>query len=95
MRIPLFALLLVALTATAQKPGVGLTALPDKPQAPDFQLSDVDGNTHRLSDYRGRAGDRQLLGHLVPTLSGGDALHAAGLGNAATGRNPDARRQCR
>jgi peroxiredoxin len=55
MRILLFALLLsVVLAATAQKPGAGLTALLDKPQAPDFQLSDVDGNIHRLSDYRGR-----------------------------------------
>ncbi len=55
MRILLFALLLsLILAATAQKPGVGLTSLLDKPQAPDFQLSDVDGNTHRLSDCRGR-----------------------------------------
>lgn len=55
MRILLFMLLLsFVLVATAQKPGAGLTALLDKPLAPDFQLSDVDGNIHRLSDYRGR-----------------------------------------
>ncbi len=55
MRILLFALLLsIALAATAQKPGEGLTSLLDKPRAPDFQLSDVDGNIHHLSDYRGR-----------------------------------------
>jgi peroxiredoxin len=55
MRILLFALLLSAVVAaTAQKPGAGLTSLLDKPQAPDFQLPDVDGNIHRLSDYRGR-----------------------------------------
>jgi peroxiredoxin len=55
MRILLFVLLMSAvLAAPAQKPGAGLTSLLDKPPAPDFQLSDVDGNIHRLSDYRGR-----------------------------------------
>ncbi len=31
-----------------------LIAVADKPAAPDFSLADIDGNTHRLSDYRGR-----------------------------------------
>jgi peroxiredoxin len=31
-----------------------LTAIPDRPEAPDFALKDIDGKTHRLSDYRGR-----------------------------------------
>jgi peroxiredoxin len=31
-----------------------LSAIPDRPQAPDFALKDIDGKTHRLSDYRGR-----------------------------------------
>ncbi len=39
---------------TAQQAGEGLTSLPDRPQAPDFVLSDMDGNKHRLSDHRGQ-----------------------------------------
>lgn len=31
-----------------------LNAVPDKPQAPDFNLPDVNGKPHRLSDYRGK-----------------------------------------
>ncbi len=31
-----------------------LSTIPDRPQAPDFALPDIDGKTHRLSDYRGR-----------------------------------------
>jgi peroxiredoxin len=31
-----------------------LSATPEKPQAPDFNLSDVSGKPHRLSDYRGK-----------------------------------------
>ncbi len=38
----------------AQQPGKGLTSLPDRALAPDFQLTDIDGKTHRLSNYRGR-----------------------------------------
>ena len=34
--------------------GETLTALPDKPPAPEFTLPDIDGRTHRLSDYRGK-----------------------------------------
>lgn len=38
----------------AQQPGQGLTPIKGMPAAPDFELTDLDGNTHRLSDYRGR-----------------------------------------
>jgi len=34
--------------------GRGLTALPDKPKAPPFELKDADGNVHHLSDYKGK-----------------------------------------
>lgn len=34
--------------------GQGLTALPGRIIAPDFELLDTNGKTHRLSDYRGR-----------------------------------------
>ncbi len=55
MRIFLFILLLfVTQNLLAQHPGKGLTPLPDKPQGPDFELSDIEGNIHRLSDYRGK-----------------------------------------
>ncbi|MEA3278718.1 MAG: TlpA disulfide reductase family protein [Pseudomonadota bacterium] len=56
MRKLLFFLLLFLLTETslAQRPGEGLTLLPERPQAPDFELTDIDGDTHRLSDYRGK-----------------------------------------
>lgn len=43
-----------AIAAWAQEPGKGLTALEDRPPAPDFELVDIDGNLHRLSDYRGK-----------------------------------------
>ncbi|MEW8467536.1 MAG: TlpA disulfide reductase family protein, partial [Candidatus Thiodiazotropha sp.] len=36
-------------------PGEGLTLLQQGAQAPDFELTDIDGTTHRLSDYRGKA----------------------------------------
>ncbi|MCP4407577.1 MAG: TlpA family protein disulfide reductase [Gammaproteobacteria bacterium] len=49
-----FLLALFAQQCLAQRPGEGLTPLPNKPQAPDFVLTDFDGNTHRLSDYRGK-----------------------------------------
>jgi len=48
------ALLWVALAACAQRPGEGLTPVAGKPQAPDFRLTDADGNSHRLADYRGK-----------------------------------------
>ena len=34
--------------------GQSMTAIPGKVMAPDFELSDMDGKTHRLSDYRGK-----------------------------------------
>lgn len=53
--IPVLALLLLlAPLSSAQQAGKGLTRLPDAPQASDFVLNDLDGNRHRLSDYRGR-----------------------------------------
>ncbi len=46
-------LLLLPLPLLA-RPGHGLTALPARPLAPDFTLTDVDGHTHHLADYRGK-----------------------------------------
>jgi peroxiredoxin len=34
--------------------GKGLTLLEDKPAVPDFNLKDVDGNSYRFSDLRGK-----------------------------------------
>ncbi len=51
---PLSFLLLSALAALAGAAGQGLTALPERPEAPDFVLPDVEGDIHRLSDYRGK-----------------------------------------
>lgn len=34
--------------------GKGLTALVDRPVAPDFVLEDLSGKIHRLADYRGK-----------------------------------------
>jgi peroxiredoxin len=47
-------ILVVSLPSIAQQAGKGLTQLPDRPQAPDFVLTDIDGNQYRLSDYRGQ-----------------------------------------
>jgi peroxiredoxin len=51
----------LALLASGASTGAGpdvageiLTPLPDKPPAPVFTLPDIDGRTHRLSDYRGK-----------------------------------------
>ena len=49
-----FVLLLFSLPSTAQEAGAGLTRLADAPPAPDFSLTDMDGEVYRLSDYRGR-----------------------------------------
>jgi len=55
VRLLLATLLLTAMhPALAQRPGKGLTPLLDKPYAPDFELTDIDGKVHRLSDYRGK-----------------------------------------
>ena len=40
--------------SSAQQAGKGLTKLPEARVAPDFVLKDLDGNQHRLSDYRGQ-----------------------------------------
>ena len=34
--------------------GKGLTPVPDRPAAPELNLVDLDGETHRLSDYHGK-----------------------------------------
>ena len=47
-------ILTAAPLSIAQQAGKGLTQLPDRPQAPDFVLTDIDGNQYRLSDYRGQ-----------------------------------------
>jgi peroxiredoxin len=47
-------LLLVTSLACAQEPGKGLTSIPHTPQAPAFELNDLDGNPHRMSDYLGQ-----------------------------------------
>ena len=53
-RFLLLTLCLLAFSAHAIKPGKGLTEVPGKPPAPDFELSDIDGKIHHLSDYRGK-----------------------------------------
>ncbi len=45
------ALLLLAASGYA---GQTLTPMPGNIPAPDFELQDTEGNTHRLSDYRGK-----------------------------------------
>jgi len=52
--LPLLLILLMGLATMAAAEQQGLTALPDRPEAPDFTLPDVDGDSHRLSDYRGK-----------------------------------------
>ncbi|WJW74815.1 TlpA disulfide reductase family protein [Thiohalobacter sp. IOR34] len=48
-------LLLLSLGLQAAPPGrQTLTPLEDRPPAPDFELTDLDGRVHRLSDYRGK-----------------------------------------
>ncbi len=43
-----------ALTAQGEPLGAGLTRFQDRSPAPDFELNDIEGATHRLSDYRGK-----------------------------------------
>lgn len=45
------ALLLVNITAMAEQ---SLSPVPDKPQAPEFELKDMDGNLRTLASYRGK-----------------------------------------
>jgi len=47
-------LFILSTSVIAQQAGKGLTSLPDRPLAPGFTLTDLDGNSHRLSDYRGQ-----------------------------------------
>ena len=49
--IVLFLSLMLVLPIQAQKPGAGLTALEARSEAPEFDLTDIDGNHHRLSNY--------------------------------------------
>jgi peroxiredoxin len=53
-RFVLFAAALALLPAVVQAAAQGLTAVPARPLAPEFELRDPDGNIHRMSDYRGR-----------------------------------------
>lgn len=46
--------LLLALAAPAGHADQTLTPIPGNLPAPDFELLDTEGNTHRLSDYRGK-----------------------------------------
>lgn len=52
----ILALLLTALVpaAHAYAEGVALTDMPPGVAAPEFTLQDHDGNTHKLSDYKGK-----------------------------------------
>lgn len=50
----LFVLLLLTGIVLAQEPGRGLTPMEGRPEAPDFTLLDLDGETHHLADYRGK-----------------------------------------
>jgi len=59
MRPPLIPILLITvllpwLPAQAQQPGQGMSPVAERPPAPDFVLDDLDGKSHRLSDYRGK-----------------------------------------
>lgn len=52
MSLPLLVLLLVISSATHAEQA--LTLIDSAVPAPDFQLQDMDGKLHRLSDYRGK-----------------------------------------
>jgi peroxiredoxin len=47
-------LMLPLVHALAEQAGHGLTPLPERPDAPDFELKDPDGDIHRLSEFRGK-----------------------------------------
>ncbi len=50
----LAAVLLLPLSAGAASLPQTLTAVEDRPPAPDFSLQDIDGNVYRLSELRGQ-----------------------------------------
>jgi peroxiredoxin len=50
----LFILSFLTLFSTALYAGQLITPLADKKLAPNFKLSDMDGKSHQLSDYRGQ-----------------------------------------
>lgn len=52
--LTIFILVAFSPLSPAEQAGNGLTKLTEALQAPDFVLNDLDGNQHRLSDYRGR-----------------------------------------
>ena len=52
--VAIVALLAVAASAAEPQFPQTLTPMPDAPPAPDFLLGDVDGEVHRLLDYRGQ-----------------------------------------
>lgn len=56
LKLPLLILLfwLPVAVVLALTPGEGMTPLADRPVAPAFELKDVDGKLHRLSDYEGK-----------------------------------------
>ena len=47
-------ILILSLLSMPLFAGQSMTAIPGKVVATDFELIDTDGNTHRLSDYRGK-----------------------------------------
>ena len=51
-RIMLMIAIAVLLIASTAVPALAL--LPNGRQAPNFQLNDLSGNSHKLSDYRGK-----------------------------------------
>lgn len=53
-RYMVIVILLAGLCSTAWSESTVLHPVKDQPQAPSFELKDIDGNVHRLSDYRGK-----------------------------------------
>ncbi len=51
---PIILLCLLCSSGFAQRPGKGLSPVQGKPDAPEFSLQDMDGNSIRLSDLRGQ-----------------------------------------
>lgn len=49
------------------------TGIENGDQAPDFTLKTLDGESMKLSDFRGKKGHCQFLGDMVPALSGRNA----------------------